>query len=415
MKKPKPFYGYWIAAVAFLCMFITEGVAYYAFSLFYKPLQAEFGWGRGPISVAWTIYYVIQGLAAPIVGRMVDRYGARRFIAIGALIGGLGFLWLTFMEGLWSFYGAYVVIGVGMTVMGIVPVTQVVSNWFNKRRGFALGIMSTGVGAGAVVIAQLVGYYLIPTFGWRVSYLALALMTWLLIIPPAVLVIKAKPSDIGLYPDGAETPEAVAESNLPSRGAGDWTLSMALKNSTLWLIAIAYMMAGFSNTSAILHHVNHLTDVGFPLILATGALGGLGLCSGMGRFFFGWLCDKIPAKYAATISFALQLSAIIVLMSVSSTSPQAMVWLYAILMGLGVGGWIPTMSMVVSSNFGLAAYGAIFGVVSLAQGVGTAFGPLVAGQMFDAMHTYWWVLVLLLVLYMVAITSMLAVRRPKLV
>ena len=108
---------------------------------------------------------------------------------------GLGFLWLTFMQNLWSFYGSYFVIGLGMTAMGFVPATHVISNWFIKRRGFIVGIMSTGIGAGALVLAPIIGSYLIPDFGWRASYLALGLLTWVLIIPTVLLVIKSRPSD----------------------------------------------------------------------------------------------------------------------------------------------------------------------------------------------------------------------------
>ena len=124
MKKPKVFYGYWIVGAAFLCMFIFSGAAYYAFPLFYKPLEVEFGWSRGTVSVAFTIYYAIQGVAAPLIGRLVDRYGAKKFIALGALITGLGFIWLTSIQDLWSFYGGYAVVGVGMAAMGPVPTPQ---------------------------------------------------------------------------------------------------------------------------------------------------------------------------------------------------------------------------------------------------------------------------------------------------
>ncbi len=274
-------------------------------------------------------------------------------------------------------------------------------------------MMATGVGAGALVLAPIVGAYLIPSFGWRASYLALGLLTWTLIIPATLLVIKSRPADIGLYPHGAETPEAIAKATLSSQTAEVWTLNMALKTSAFWLIAVAFIAANFSHTSAILHQFNHLTDIGFPVATASIALGAVGFGSAIGKFVFGWLCDRIPAKYAAATSFALQLAAVIMLIRVKSTSPLAMIWLYAILMGIGAGGWLPTMSMLISSNFGLASYGVIFGAMNLAQGHGTAFGPLVAGQMFDAMQTYFWVLIMLLVLYVVAIPSMLSVRRPK--
>ena len=394
-------------------MFIYAGAGYYAFALFYKPLEAEFGWGRGAISVAFTIYFVIQGLASPFIGRIIDRYGAKRLIILGAIVSGLGFLWLTCIKNLWSFYGAYIVAGLGATAMGQIPTTQVVSNWFDKRRGFAIGIMSTGIGIGAFVIGPLVGAYLIPAFGWRAAYFVLALLFWVLIIPTTQFIMKERPSDIGLYPDGVEPSGTVVENTLSSQTSEVWTLSMALKVSAFWLIAIAFALANFSHTAAIQHQVNHLTDIGFPVTMAAIALGAVGFGSAAGKFVFGWLCDRITARYAATISFVLQLAAVIILMTLKSTSSLSMIWLYAILLGLGAGGWLPTMSMAVSSSFGLVSYGAIFGGVTLLQSLGDAFGPLVAGQMYDVMQTYFWVFILLLVLFMVSIASMLAVRRPK--
>ena len=410
MKKQRFFYGYWIVAVTFLCRFIGAGAGIYAFALFFKPLQAEFNWNRGTISWAFFIFMVILGLTSPLIGRMVDRYGARKVISLGAFVAGLGFLWLTSIQNLWSFYAGYVVIGLGMTATGSVSTTKVVSNWFTKRRGTAIGIMAAGIGVGGLALAPLIGAYLIPNFGWRASYLALALLIWVLIIPASLLVIKTRPSDIGLYPDGVEATEAKPT----VQAAEGWTLSMALKTSIFWLIAVAFLTTGFNQIGVIQHQVNHFTDIGFPVAAAATALGAVGFSSAIGKLVFGWLCDRMPAKYIAAISFTLQLAAVIVLIMLKSTSPLAIIWLYAMLMGLGVGGWMPTMSMLVSGNFGLASYGTIFGMVSLTQGLGCAFGPLVAGYMFDAMQTYFWVFIIFLVLYMVAIPSMLAVRRPKL-
>jgi len=394
-------------------MFINAGVGYYAFALFYKPLEVEFGWDRGAVSVAFTIYFIIQGLAAPFIGRMVDRYGVKKLITLGSLISGSGFLSLTFTHSLWSFYVSYVVTGFGMAAMGVVPTTHIVSNWFIKKRGFAVGIMATGIGAGALVLAPIAGSYLIPAFSWRAAYLAFGILTWVLIIPAALLVIKARPSDIGLYPDGAETPDAIAEAAPHSQGYEGWTLSDALKSFTFWLIALAFITSDCSNTGTVIHQFNHITDLGFPVAAAATVLGGVGFCSAIGKVFFGWLCDRIKAKHAAAISFALQLASIVVLVTLKSTSSVAIIWLYAILMGLGQGGWLPTMSMLVSGYFGLASYGAIFGAVNVAHSLGVAFGPLIAGQMFDATQTYTGVFVTFVALYMIAIPSVLTVRPPK--
>jgi len=389
-----------------------SGAVYYLFSLFFKPLELEFGWSRGTISVAFAIYFVMQAMAAPFVGRLVDRYGPRNLIALGAVIIGLGFLWLSLLQNLWSFYGGYLVIGLGATASGPISASHAVSGWFSKRRGLAVGLMAMGIGAGAIVFVPIFGSYLIPNFGWRASYLTLSMVIWLLIIPATLLVIKPRPPDIA--PHGVEISRAFAMTTLSPPVERAWTLSMALKTPTFWLIAVAFIIANFSHTGAIQHQVNHLTDIGFPANEAAIALGAVGLGSGIGKFFFGWLCDRIPAKHATTISFVLQLAAVVILVTLKSTSPPVMIWLYAILMGVGSGGWLPTMSLLISSNFGLVSYGAIFGTVSIAQNFGTGFGPLVAGQMFDYTQTYSGVMLLLVALYtVVAIPAVLAVRRPK--
>jgi MFS family permease len=414
LKVPKVFYGYWIVVVAFFCTFIWSGAGWYCFSLFVKPLEADFGWGRAEIMVAFSILFLIIGMAAPFIGRVVDHYGARRVIAIGAFVAGLGFVLLSLMNSLWSFYLSYATIGVGLTTMGPVPATAVVSNWFKKRRGLAIGIMSTGGGIGGFALAPLVGGYLIPNFGWRVSYLALALLIWVLIIPLASFVIRMKPEDMGFYPDGEKVPEAAVVTEAPPPDAGGLTLRMVLTTSAFWLIGISFLLSLFSQNGVTMNQVPHLQDIGFPVETAATILGYVGLTSAMSRLGIGWLCDRIQAKYVLCISRGLQLAGIVIFMNIGSTSPLAVLCLYAIFIGIGGGSWLPTMSLLVSTTFGLASYGAIFGAVSLSQGIAAATAPLMAGYMYDLMNTYHWAFIIFLVLCAVSIPAILAVRRPQL-
>ena len=407
-KKPKVFYGYWIVVAAFLCISVTSGCGFYAFSLFINPLQADFGWSRGGIMAAFTIYLLVAGVTAPSIGRLVDCYGARKVIAIGAFIVGLGFILLSLMDNLWHFYSGWVVIGVGLAATGLIPATAVVLNWFKKRRGTAIGIMSAGIGAGGLVMAPLIGGYLIPSFGWRASYLALALLTWVL-IPLALLVIRTKPADMGLYPDGIEAPE-VKDSLSASAGL---TPKMALATSAFWLIAVSFLINGFCEGGVLQSLVPHLQDIGFPVATAATVLGAVGLGSLIGKLGFGWLCDRMPAKYVCCIGFGLHLAGIIILLNIGAASPMAMIWLYVILFGLGSGCWLPTMSILVSTNFGLASYSTIFGMITLARSIGTATGPLMAGYMYDSMNTYHWAFFAFLALYAIAPPIILAVRSPK--
>ncbi|MFC2016962.1 MFS transporter [Chloroflexota bacterium] len=411
-KKPRVFYGYWIVVAAFFCVFIFAGCGFYAFSLFVKPLQADFGWGRGGIMAASTIFFLVMGVASPFIGRLVDRYGARKIMSIGAFVAGFGFILLSLMDNLWYIYGGWAVVGGAIAAIGPIPTTAVVLHWFKKRRGTTIGIMTTGVGAGGFALAPLVGGYLIPSFGWRASYLALALLTWIL-IPLVLLVIRTKPADMGLYPDGMEAPETVAGAKASLSATEGLTLKMALATPAFWLISVSFLANDFSKIGVLQNQVPYIQDIGFPVATAATALGVVGLGSLIGKLVFGWLCDRIQAKYACSISLGLTLAGTIILTSVRPASPLAIIWLYAIVMGLGVGGWLPTMSMLISTNFGLASYGAIFGIITLAQNIGTATGPLMAGYMYDAMNTYHWAFLIFLALYTAAIPAILAVRRPK--
>ncbi len=154
-------------------------------------------------------------------------------------------------------------------------------------------------------------------------------------------------------------------------------------------------------------------DIGFSPATAATAIGAIGLWSLMSKFGFGWLCDRIQAKYACSIGLGLQLAGTIILMNVRPASPTAVIWLYTIVIGLGIGNWLPTMSMLISTNFGLTAYGIIFGMISLVQSAGCATGPLMAGYMYDTMGSYHWAFIICLASCVVAIPTLLALRRPK--
>lgn len=407
------FYGYWIVIAAFLCVFIQSGCGFFAFSLFVKPLQADLGWSRGSIMAAFTIYFLTLGIASPIVGRFIDCYEVKKVIFLGALMGGLGFVLLSLMPNLWSFYAGYIIIGAGMAAIGYVPASSVVSSWFKKRRGLLIGVMSTGIGLGGFVLAPIIGAYVIPRFGWRVAYLSLGFITWVVILPLALWVIKTKPVDLGLYADGSEIAETIPVSHASSPVSGRQTLKATLASSTFWLIAISFLFNGFSQVGCVQNQVPFLADVGFPLEMAATALAGVALASAVGKFCFGLLCDWISAKYACFIGFLLQLVSIPVLMSIRPESPLAIIWLYAILMGLGIGSWYPTMSMLISSNFGLPAYGTIFGAVIFAFSLGSSVGPLVAGFLYDTFNSYHWSFIIFVTLYAVSIPLILVLPRPK--
>ncbi len=412
LGRPRVFYGYWLVAVTFVFMLLSYGCGSFVFSLFVRPIEAALGWGRGHVTVGFTIFFIVQGLVAPLVGRIVDRHGPRRIIPGGALMMGLGFLLASQAFDLWVYYAAYVVIGAGSAGMGAVPASAVVSNWFRRRRGMVLGIMSAGMGVGGLVMAPVVAH-LIQNFGWRTSYVAMAGMTWVISIPLALIFIRTRPADMGLHPDGDV--DDTAGSRMSASGTAEgWSLSLrqASRTAALYLIGLSFFFSGFSNTGALHAPVPFLEDIGFPTATAAAALGTVGLGSAAGKIFFGWLCDRIPPTRASALGLALQLGGVLVLLFVRGDSPLALIWAYALLLGFGIGSWLPTMSMLVSTTFGLACYGSIFGLISFLESAGTSVGPLFAGIVFDEIGTYYPAFVTFAVLYVIAIPAILLVKRP---
>jgi MFS family permease len=411
-KLTNVFYGYRVVAALFVCSTFLSGCVFYTFSLFVNLLQADFGWGRGEIMVANTLMTLILGGTGPLIGKLLNQYGAKRVIAIGAVITALGFTSLTQMQELWQFYAGYAVIGVGAGAIGIIPATVVVSNWFQKRRGTAIGIMSMGIGAGGLILAPLFGGYFLPNFGWQISYLAFALLICI-IIPLAIFVIRTKPSDMGLYPDGASAPEVAEETvKLPTETPGI-TLKTALTTSAFWLIAVSGMASGFSVNGILSNQVPHLEDVGFSLVTASTVVGASGLGSLFGKLLFGSMCDRIKPKFVWSIALVCQFSAIMILVNIDAESTRVVLWTYAVLMGLGFGGMIPVLSMLSSTTFGLSSYGVIFGMLNFSQCIGLATGSVFGGYMFDMMGTYNLAFTVYLVLYAVSIPAILLMRQPK--
>ncbi len=190
------------------------------------------------------------------------------------------------------------------------------------------------------------------------------------------------------------------------------TPRQAIATGAFWLMAVSFITFGFSEVTMLQHQVPYLEGTGFAAATAAGVLGIVGLWSTIGKFGFGWLCDRMPVKYVCAIGLGLQLVATAMLMNITVSSPMTVVWLYATLMGLGVGSWLPAMSMLVSTSFGLASYGAILGMIGFVQSFGGATGPLVAGYMYDAMGTYQWVFIIVLGTYAISTASVLMVRRP---
>lgn len=399
----KSYFRWLIVFLTFYACCLHSGCLIYAFGLFIKPLQAAFGWDRATITLAFTIQFICVGVFSPLVGRAVDRIGPRRVINSGAIVVTLGFLSLIFIKSPLHFYLLSMIIGVGSAAMGPVSGSTAVSAVFEKKRGLAIGVMSTGIGVGGFIFSPLIGGWLLPSYGWQGGYVGIAVAHFL-IIPMAMLILRKK--------DKSE----MAQKVVPAGQAADTKDGSAwdgLLSAPFFLIAIAFFLFLFSIVGTLQSQVPHLQDIGFPLLAASSALGALGLISSGAKLFFGWLCDKIHPKIVFCIGAIFLIGGIFLLTIVKPSSSPVVLWSYAFIFGIGVGCWLPIMSMMVSTIFGIGSYGLIFGGVSLIQNMGSATGPLAAGYIYDLTRSYQWAFILYLVLAVLSVPVVLSIRKRR--
>ena len=402
-KLPKPL----ILTAAFLCTFVWAGCGFYAFSLFIKPLQDTFAWDRGTIMAAFTVTFLVSGLISPFIGIALHRWGDRKTVITSVIIFGAGLLGLSTINSLLQYYLYSGIMGLGLTGIGPMPASNIITHHFHEKRGMAMGIMSAGVGLGGLVFSPLISSLLIPAFGWRAVYIILAFFSWLVLIPITALALKPEGPAAKLSDTGDLT------SFTPTRHYGV-TLKQALSKKTFWLIIFVVFLSQVSQVGAIQNQVPYMNDLGFPIALASLCLGLIGFSSAIGKYLFGWLCDHIRANHASFIGIALQAAGIIILLNISSSSPAALAITYSLVLGFGTGAWLPTLSMMVSENLGIKEYSKILGAATISYAIGTALGPLFTSLVFQHTGDYKIAFMCLLALYAFSAPAAIMIKQSYL-
>ena len=409
-KKTGIFYGYWIVAAAFMIFFVNSGCSFYSFGLFVTPLEKAFGWSRSSIMIATTMLNIAQGFGGLFVGRIIGRFGMKRVLIGGTLIVTICFAFISGINELWQFYLFYGIAGLGLSTT-FAPPSAIILNWFKRRRGLYIGLAGVGLGFAGVVMPLLLSGFVIPNMGWRAGFLMLGIMTSATVIPLTLFVIREKPEDMGLLPDGDDAP--TERETAVNKLADGLRTRAALKTSAFWLIAISGIAYGFSTQAITLNQVPHLEDIGYPVLEAASALGAVGIGSSLGKLGFGIVCDYIGSRWARIIGLGFQLAAVGILLTVGPATPLVIIWTYAILLGFGLGSWVPTQTLQVSSNFGIIDYVTISSFIGIFHVLGGSTGPLFAAYIHDTQGTYQFAFTCFVVMYVIAVVATILTRRPK--
>ena len=406
----KFFHGYWIAAAGFIILTVANGLAWYGFSVMNVPVADEFGWSRSQVALGFTFLAVAMAVISPFVGRLTDNRGPRQVLIIGTVVLSLSLLLLSRTSSLWSFCLLHAGLGMASALLGPVPISVIISNWFHRLRGTMQGISFIGIGFGGVVFGPLIGNYLIPKFDWQGAYVATGLLSAIIMTLVIVFLVKNHPRDKGLTPYGAEAIEITDDNESEPVKIPGLTLKETLGMSAFWLIAFSFAVYGIGLTGSIQNLVSIVTSQEFTAGQAAFVIGIVGLFSAAGKFAFGYLGDKINPKYNTAIAYALTALSLVALALARSIHH---LWLYGILVGLGMGGWAPNTAALTANYFGLKQYGAILGTIHLVFMGAEAAGPALVALAFERGMTYGSILIILSIICAVAIPLIIITKKPR--
>jgi OFA family oxalate/formate antiporter-like MFS transporter len=361
----------------------------YTFGIFFKPLIADFGWSRAATSGVYSLFQVSAGIAVIPLGWLADRFGPSRISVLSGFMIGLGLILTSQVSELWQLYLTYGVI-VGIGVSGTFAIcTGVTARWFFKRRGLALGIVSSGVGLGTVIMSP-VAERLITAFGWSEAYIIIGLVTLVVIITCSVF-LRSDPAEIGCRPYGEEGPPLQTPTTEHKNGAICPTtetgiaLSVAFRNRHLWILISLFFFFGLGVQLVQVHFVNYATDKGITSFIAATFLSVIGVCSVVGRLASGAMSDRIGHIRALIICCVIFTVSLIWL---TFAEQLWMFYFFAILFGLSYGGEVPLMPLLIGQFFGLKAVMALVGVTMASSRAGGALGAWMGGAVFDATNSY---------------------------
>lgn len=412
-KNRKVFYGWWIVAAGFFIAVYIGGFIHFGFTAVFEPIASDFGWSYAQISFAASLRGLQTSFLAPVVGLLMDRWGPRRLVFTGATIIGLGLLLLSRINSLGAFYGAFILIAIGVsTCIGVVPIATV-GNWFQRKVTLATGILVSGAATGGLLVP--LATRLIDIFEWRTAMMVLGFGAWGILVPLSLL-FRHKPEQYGYLPDGElhrKLPTSQGQSSAQDNEL-DIGVKQILKSSAFWHITIGFMCHILVVNAVITHVMPYLSSIGITRSLASLMASAIPLTSIVGRLGFGWLGDKFDKRRVAALGFALA-SLGLLSFGYVATAGAWMLIPSLVIIGLGYGGPVPMMPALVREYFGRVRLATILGLVMGVAALGAMAGPPLAGLAFDRLGSYqvaWFGLAGLVIAGMVSLltTPRLAVK-----
>jgi MFS family permease len=382
-KRPRLFYGWLIVFVSAVGLFLGAPLMVFSFSVFFKSLVLDFHASRAAVSFAFSLFNTVGALLIPCTGMLIDRFGAKRVILVFTLLYGLvlcSALWVG--SSLWQLYLLFTILGIAMASgPAPVPYGVVISHWFNRRRGLALGLSMMGIGIGSVAV-PILAQRLITIFGWRTAFAIFGGAVLLLPLPVIAAFLQNDPAQRGLQPDGDEKNQL---SQLPPQDKQGLTWHEIWHSPAFWTLICIFSLAGACVHGAVLHMSAIFTDRGVTAERAAIATSLIGIAVMVGRLASGYLLDRLFAPRVAILFYGATALGIAILCA-GTTGPLALI--ASFLVGLGMGAEVESMAYMITRYFGLLAFGTAYGHAFGAFMLSGAAGVFLMGAGYDRFHSY---------------------------
>lgn len=398
------YYGWVIVAVAAFSMAFWFGIRS-SFSVFYVALLEDFSWSRGGLAGVQSAAMITYTLMAPLLGSLIDRFGPRRVILPGIGLLTLGLILCAMVQTLTQFYLLYgLLVGGGVACIGVVCYSAILVHWFEKKRGLASGIAVSGMGLGVLLLVPLSQYF-ISLWGWRTTFVFLAGLGLIGLLPLNGLFLRHKPHQVGQLIDGNKVHPGSTQPVSSRSGIylnSDWTFTKALNASSFW----CYMAFSFCATLGVyivlVHNVKYLVDQGVPKMTAAAVFAVVGVISSVFRIIWGWISDQIGRELTYTLGILCGCVGVGALLMLETTGSQGFVYLFPLFFGIGWGVTAPIVMSAAADIFKGRIFGLIFGIVEGVIGLAGAFGAWAAGFIFDRTQSYHWAFVVAMVSIMLS-------------
>jgi nitrate/nitrite transporter NarK len=411
---PRIYFGWYIVAAGAVANGMSVTLQGYANGVFFVPMSDDLGWSRTEFALAVTVGAFVTAATAAVFGGIIDRFGGRALAFAGTLLAAASLVAISELTELWQWYVLRAgVLSVGAALAGTLVVHTVLSKWFEIRRGRAIGIAALGLSLAGVLTPNLLTPF-VDAEGWRAGWQVLAVATLLLLLPAAML-FRRQPEDMGLLPDGRHpgAPPARDRRGALLVEARSLTRSEAVRTSSMWLLIVAFGLAGLSFLALGTLTIPILTDSGFDRTTAAAMLSLFALPGLLTRIGWGFAAERVHARYLAAIAFACLAAGIVVIVPGTRAVSTPLVAVGFLVFGTGIAGLIPMQELVWASFFGRRHIGAVRGIGMPFQLGISASGPLIVSNYFDRVGDYTGVLLALGALAIVGIAIVLLAPDPQ--